>query len=312
MPVPRLLLIGLCALGLTLAGCDAATDDAGSDDGLPEGLSTSEDAAAVIADAVALQSGGALDDVANVAAMLGELEGARFDPDARPAGCEGSRTFDETTFVWTQSIDCYRGRPDGAFYAAFGREMTFAFFDADGEPVARPANAASLDFDIVSGTGIRRTPRASHELLSLGADLAFTGLHDDDRLVTVNGSYARSATDTLTSRNATRTLTYTLALELEDVTGPARRRGDGPETAPGQGPGRPAPGDVHWGQPVSGTISGLMTGLATYEGPRGTVEREIERRFTITFGGEGSSADARIHFEDGQTYTADAVTGELK
>lgn len=306
MLTPRLLLVGLCALALAATGCDSSSDPADSD--LPDGLSTSEDAAAVIAGAVALQSGGALDDVANLAAEIAGFADGRLDPGARPAGCEGERTFDEATQVWTRSIACERGRPDGAFYAAFARTQTFAFFSADGAPVMMPADAAALDFAIVGGSGVLRSPRASHELTGLGAALAVTGLHDDDPLVTVNGDYARSATDTLRTRNAVRTLTYSLALDLEDVTGPARRRGDDPVGAPG----RPGPAGTHWGRPVSGTISGTITGLATYSGPRGDVQREIDRAFTITFGGDDDAPVARIRFADGATYTADAVTGALQ
>lgn len=303
----RYLLTGLCALALTITGCDSSTTDA-DDAGLPDGLSTTEDAAAVIAGAVALQSGGALDDVANLAAELGDFSGARLSGEAHPAGCEGERAFDEATGVWTRSLACERGRPDGLFYAAFSRTQTFAFFDADGNSVMLPADAASLDFAIVDGTGIRRTPRAHHELLDLSADLAVTGIGDGDSLVTVNGTYSRSATDTLTTRNATRTFTYALDLTLDDVTGPARRRHDDPAGAPG----RPGPAGTHWGRPVSGTLSGSMTGQATYSGPRGDFQREVDRTFTVTFGGDSASPTARIRFDDGSTYTADALTGELQ
>ena len=280
----RLSLLTAGALALALTGCDAADSDVPAGDAA---LTVNEDAAVIVANALALDTGGALDAAAQSAA---EAEGATAR--LSDAGCTFTRDFDASAFVWTTSADCERGDADGAYYAQYSRTRTFAFADADDRPVADPANAASVDVELLEGTGIRRGPRFEHTLDDLSGAFTVTGLNDGDGLVTTNGLYSRSATDVVRHRSHVRTVSSELDLAFDDVVGPGARRGD-------------------WRQSVSGTITGSVAGEVTFDGPRGYAERTFDRQFTVTFGEDGGERVARIAI-GGETFLADVETGTLR
>ena len=282
----RLSFLASLACGVLLTACDAAdssTDAAAAADA----LTVNEDAAVVVANALALDAGGALDAAAQ-AASEGDLDAARLsDP-----GCTASRLFDEATFVWTVSSSCERGDADGRFYAQYSRTRTFAFADAGGQPVADPENAATANVVLVDGSGVRRSPRSEHTLDGLSGTLALSGLNDGDGLVTTSGVYRRASTDVMRHRAATRTVRSTLDLQLGELVGPATRRAD-------------------WRRSVSGTLSGTVSGEVTFDGPRGYAERTFERAFTVTFGDDGGERVARIAIGDA-VFLADVETGMLR
>jgi hypothetical protein len=250
-----------------LAGCDAAgTAPADAD------VVSNEEAAVAVANAVAPEGGGAFEAV-TAAADLRHGDGPH-------GGCTFERSFDPATTTWTRTVACRRGDPDRPAFARFGRTYTLRFYGADGTPQQDPATAASLDLALVDGYGERRTPALHHLLLDIGAALDVADLQED--LVLVNGTYHRSATDTVRVRGrgdraGQRTLVYDLALTLSDV-----RVAGGPD-------GRRT-------RPVAGTVEGTIEGTATFTGPNGqTRTRDFSRAFTITFGGDGGPvADLRI------------------
>jgi hypothetical protein len=265
-----------------LAGCDSAGGDSAGDD-----ISNLEVAVAVT-NGLAVNSGGALE------AVAGSLEDGTT---SQGGGCSVERTYDEPTQTWTRIIECERGDPDERFFAQFGRTQTFQFFDAAGVPQQSPETAVSLDFAIVDGYGEVQTPWLHHELLDIGADLDIDDLHEE--LVTVNGTYDRSATDTIFVRRpgepaaVRRTLIYDLDLALEDIRGPRRNYG-------------------HWGRPVSGTIHGTIEGTVTFIRRDGTVvSRDFSRTFTIVFGGQPDSDTASLQIGS-ETYRANLLTGEVE
>ncbi|NNF58373.1 MAG: hypothetical protein HKN04_09030 [Rhodothermaceae bacterium] len=263
---------------LVVSGCDNASTDPFDD----ANIDANEDAAVAIANAVALESGGALDAAADA------VEVAAADAAKSGAGCEYERSYDEGTQTWTGFVSCEFGSPERLFYSLFSRTRTYQFLDESGSPQQYPENAQALNFAIVDGEGIRQRPGFSHELLDLGADLVVEGLGEE--LKTVNGTYDRSATDTLYTRNVERTLTYDLALTFIDV----------------QGAGRVRDGN----RPVSGTIEGVYEALHTFSAPDGTREQTVTREFTITFGG-GDDRDITIDI-GGDTFLADLMTGEVE
>lgn len=279
----------LAALALVLAvasGCDNASPTAVTSE-----ATAAEDAAVSIANALALDSGGALDDAATAVA-LGSPSGQNVhgggDPTDHP-GCTVERAFDAETFLWTTVFACERGRPDGLFFARFGRTNTHQFYDAGGQPQQFPEGASSLDFAIVDGHGIRVAPGFTHRLLDIGANFDVENLQGD--LVTINGTYNRSATDTLYTRRVERTLAYDLSMTFLDVQAP--------------------PGDrSNWRDAVSGRIEGTYDALVTFSGPRGYSEREIHTTFVIVFGETDGERDARITV-DGRTFRADIETGAV-
>lgn len=269
MRIPHLLPCYAAAfLAVALVGCDAAE----TSNDLADGASVTEDAALSIANALAVESGGALGDVAGAVAFT-DLTANRGT--ASSNGCESSRTYDDDAVTWTQVVACEHGTPSGAFYASFSRTRQFQFLDAASAPQPSPDGADALRFDLLEGTGERRNPVLSHLLTAIGASLTVDGL-DGDR-VTVNGTYTRSATDTLRTRRLVRTLDYTLELAFADVVGPRDRGDDG------------------WNQPESGTVTGRYRADVSFETPGGYRDGSVDRTFTITFDGDD---DATLSFGD--------------
>lgn len=268
-------------LALAVSGCD----NAGSDPDLAADVSADEDAAVAIANAIALDSGGALQAAADAVELTEDASGQRSA--AGDAGCAHERSYDDGAQTWTGFAACEFGDPDGLFYALFSRTRTYQFLDSLGVPQQYPEGAATLNFAIVDGEGFRIRPGFTHRLLGIGADLVVDGL--GEALKTVNGTYDRSATDTLYTRDAERTLEYDLALTFVDVQGTGRIR-DGGE------------------QPVSGTIEGVYDALHTFTSPDGTREQRVRREFVITF---GSGDEALIALGD-ETFRADLMTGEVE
>ena len=269
-------------LVLSLAACDAASPDAA--------LATADldDAAVVIAQAVALDAGGALEDAAAAAALVAPADGARQAGDRR--GCQRDRAFDADAALWTVTADCQRGNPDGRFYATFARTATYQFFGADGAPQRERDGVAAVDYDVLSGTSLARSPRGTHALTALAVDLSVADLGGD--LVTVDGTVRRSVADTLRSRRGERTWTGTLSLALDGVQGPrsVTRR---------------------WRTAVGGTITGTLVGARTRTPAGGETETaQVDRSFTITFPTEGRDRVAEIAI-GGRRYRADIETGEV-
>ncbi len=276
----RLSVLTTFFVALAFAGCDNANPV------IEAGVSSTEDAAVSIANALSLEGGGALDIVAAAAEVAADAQNAHGDD----SGCIREGSYDETTFTWTRFIECERGRRDGLFYALFSRTGTFQFLDGD-MPVQFPESADAVNFDIVDGEGIRIAPGFTHELLDIGADLHVADIHGE--LLTVNGTYDRAATDTLYTRSSERTLIYELAMTLTDLQAP--------------------PGDRrHWREAVSGTIEGTFHAIITFTRGDSYSETEITKTFTIVFGdGDGDVRDALITV-DGRTFRANVETGQVQ
>lgn len=282
--LPPLRRAALGAALLALGACDAAdTDDALTEEDL-------DDAAVVVASALALDGGGVLEDAALSASLAGSADDAGRSAGPDRPGCDHSRTYDEGAATWTVTIDCARSSVGGRFSAEFARVSTYQFFDADGTAQRERAGAARLEYDIVSGSTLFQSPRGTHALTSLGADLSVTALDDD--LVSVNGTYDRAGTDTLRTLRGERTVAYTLALTLDDVQGPKTRART-------------------WESAVGGTITGTLRSVITRTPVGGeTVVREVDRSFTVTFPDDGSERVAEITIER-RRYRANLATGEI-
>lgn len=280
----RLLPSAALAALLVLGACDAADpDDSATEADL-------DDAAVVVASALALNGGGALEDAASAASLAASLDavGRSAGPD-RP-GCDHSRVYDSASSTWTVTLDCDRGDPDGRFYASFDRVSTYQFVGAGGDPQAERADAASVNYDVLSGSSLFRSPRGVHALTSLGADLTVTALDDD--LVSVSGTYQRAATDTLRGPRGERTVAYTLSLALDNVQGPKTR-------------------SRAWRNTVAGTITGTLQSTITRTPAGGaTTITEVDRTFTVTFPEDGDGRVAEIAI-DRHRYRADVETGAI-
>jgi hypothetical protein len=146
--------------------------------------------------------------------------------------------------------------------------------------------AYTIKFNLVEGTGTHRTRRLSQQLTGLSG--AFTATGTNTALITINGTYSRSAVDTITTRNAVRTHDHTLSLNFIDVKIPRGNREN----------------FVHQ---ISGTITGNYTAFVTFTRDNLYSEKNINRDFTITLGG----GDAKIRIR-GLDFMCDLLRGELR
>jgi hypothetical protein len=215
---------------LVLAGCEK-NDPASSNENSP--IAT-EDAAESIASAVGSDNGGAMDQLADVAELasisgLHGQDGAVLGKLNEAADIDTS--YDPGTGTWTVVISRERGNPDEPYYAAFSRTYMYQFLNKDGDPQkywlvrngGQVDTAYTIKFNIVEGTGTHHTPHLSQQLKDLSGSFTATGTNTP--LITVNGTYSRSAADTISTRNAVRTLDYTLSLNFIDIKIPRGNHG---------------------------------------------------------------------------------------
>ena len=282
----RLIILMLAALGLlVLAGCSS------DDPAAPAAMSVvtaEKDAAEAVAADLAADDGGLLDQVADAVGFAGGIDLA-----SKSGDCEGLRNavYDEATGTWTITVERERGDVDGVPYASFVRVFTVRFLDAEGLPqmhyMDEGVAAATIEYAILSGSGVHRTQRIEHNLLSLEAAFVITGADQD--LVTINGTWSRAAGTVLSNPRFVRTHDSTLQLELIDVVAP-----------------RSADHDL--AQAVSGTITGVYDALITVTRGDDYSETEIHREFSIDLAdGEGMMTMDRTRNQ----YRARLKTGEL-
>lgn len=280
MPTRYTCLFGLLAL-LALVGCDTAPED------LTDPVDASEitaNAAASVANAVALDSGGALDDAASVATAFSAGLNGSDAPTANASpenGCTYGLEFDAETVRYDRALDCSWESQNGLYAASYSRAQTVQFL-RDGNPAIFPDNADAATYELVDGSGTRTRTRFSHTLTDIGGSLSVTGLNTD--LVTVNGAQTRSALDIWTTEVGTRSLDHRIELTFTDVTGPSAARED-------------------WRDAVSGTINGRYQ--ATYTALDGETIG-VDLLFTVTL------ADGTLVVEIGdERFEADPMSGEL-
>ena len=275
--------LSLLAFALVLAACDSTAPSAVADADL-------DDAAVVLASAVAIDGGGLLEDAAAAAALSTAPDGAARHPADR-LGCAVTRVYDGSG-TWNASVDCERGNPDGRFYASFERTSTYRFLGAEGQPQEERRGAVTIEHAVLSGASLFRTPRATHELISLTTDLAVDDVQSD--LVTVNGTVQRAASSALSGPRGERTLDYQLDATLTDVQGPrsAARR---------------------WRAAVDGTVSGTLQATITRTPAGGeTSTVVIDQAFEITFPVVASGDRIAQIVIGGRRYRADVDSGAVE
>jgi hypothetical protein len=259
-------------------------------------MTATEDAAESIASAIGSDNGGVADQLSDVIELAsrngiqeqsssllgkyaGETEIAKIDT-----------SYDPATGTWTLKLQRERGNPNGVPYAQISRIYTYQYLNKNGQPqkyyIVGGDTARTIKFNIVEGTGVHRTRRLSQKLTGLSGNFTATGVNT--RLITINGSYERSAVDTITTREAVRTLDHTLKLTLTDVKGPLGKRLDHTRK-------------------FTGTISGTYTAFATFQRGESYSEKNINREFTIVLGDGESTIDIR-----GLKFVGDLLLGELK
>ncbi|MGB2867920.1 MAG: hypothetical protein WBD36_05680 [Bacteroidota bacterium] len=287
----NILLISVLALAV-VAGCKKNSTEPVSD------TNATEDAAASIASSFSDDGGGVADqmgdatDLASSGGIQAEINANIFY--SRHGGASVDTSYDAVTKTWTITINRSRTSLTGVYSAGIYRKYSCQFLNKSGQPqkyfvVPKPGSgpdtAYTILFKILQGNGYRIARYLTQRLDSLSGDWTITGTNTPT--VTINGSYYKRGADTLTTRNAVRTLNHELTLAFTNCTAARGNRSTISQT-------------------MSGTVSGTYN--ATISVTRGEVynERSISRTFTVTFSGGTGTINI-----NGNTFTMNMRYGEL-
>ena len=279
-----LLSISLSAL-LIFSGC---TKENTLEPDSRSAISANADAAESIASTVGEETGGLTDQVGDLFELTSSTGLAKSDDALYLDKKEAS--YDSVTGVWTLILERERGQINGPNYALIKRTYTYQFLNKNGVPqkfyIVNGDTANTIKFNIVEAEGRHKTKRMSQELKDLQASFVATGTNT--AMITVNGTYKRAASDTITTMRFKRTHDHQTELTIIDLKGPRGSR-------------------RNLSQKVSGTITGTYHAVITFDGPKGYSERTIDKTINIVIG-EGES---QINI-GGQKYLGDLATGEMK
>jgi hypothetical protein len=247
--------------------------------------SPDSDVAMSLASAVGEEDGGVADQIGDLTEFIGPEAVAKISSENSVV-----KSYDSVTGTWTIEIMHQRGLETGLYYAHVERTYLLRYRNKLGEPMQYWTNgvdtAYSVLFDIVSGSGRHWTPRLSQALTGLSGSWVATGCNTDT--ITINGSYFRSAVDTLTTARATRTLDHSLQMNLVNVVGPRGSR-------------------LNLAEKISGTVTGTYQAEATFQRGEAYRERNINREFSINLG-DGTSTI----IVNGVNYKGDIQTGDIE
>ena len=267
----------LLGVGLMI-GCSQESNSLGDQDTVTR-AEQNEEAASIIGESIALESGGALEAIEYT--IDTHVDGGGFDS-YTPDGLDKSdRTddavFDSTTCTWTLNwYHAFEGPWSGFEWE---ETRTVHFMDEEGGCIVVPPGDGSVkavDFTReFSGSSWNRRHRG--EKAGTG-DWESRELHDEVPGAMVNGEHHRAGEGEV-YRNQ-RTIPYDFSLDLTGTDLRVIRR-DGRRI------------------PIEGTIH------IYYLAHRGNIT--IEREVTITFGDGGGV----MVFDDGDTWNVDPLTGEI-
>jgi len=248
------------------------------------------DAAEVIASDIAYQTGGTVDQIADVC-LFATADGLNNMKSKYPDTYFNiQKTYNGSTGIWAIHIERERGTAGLIPYAFFARDYTLQYLNEADEfqqhYVVGADTARTIQFNVVQGTGRHITRRLSQQLNQLTAHWTVTNANQN--IVTVNGDYSRAAVDTLTYWNRIRTSDHTLLLTIQDLTVP---RGENPNIA----------------NAISGHITGHLHAEITFTNGTAYNESVIDRDIDITIGNGQGNIDI-----NGTTYRSDISNGELK
>ena len=287
----RLGVFALLLAVVALTGCDATGD---LDEG-DELAVTAEETAEAIAFSAAEETGGTAESFADAAVLLTNgTSSSGFDGLAKSITRDRSCTYDDTQKSWSCdfSVVGSAGRLDSINVERSSRAQ---FFDGDA-PVVRPADADSMTFEIVSGSGLIQTPRIdnSHALLATKWALARTPASNEFAIYLLSPPAGRDVSESFVGPRRSRT--REAQIRKTDARGLLWRSGT---------PGRP----------IDGTLEGTYAATVEIERANGdTVTRSVDVAYTITFHEDG----AEITFTGGgerfagQSFSFNVETGLLE
>lgn len=264
----------LMIASLVIVGCEKTTDPTTDSSVLYE------DAAESIAAAVGDESGGVTDQFSDVmiAGGGGTMSSAVPVMDGGDLVTAGVPIYDSLTGWWSVSVD--RNFQSTLVQRSITREYRYQF-QKNGTIQKRFVvgndTATTMKFRIVSGSGYFRGPRVNHSLTQLKGAWTSSNINKDTVTISLDSTYVRSGTDTITTRNMQRTHTGTMTITALSIKAPRYR------------PLLHTTWRSNFHHAISGTISGNYTATITFQRGDAYKERSINRDFTITVGdGSGS------------------------
>lgn len=288
MNAKRYLTISCLIFSLFLFIVFTACADKDSD----EILTPDRDAGETIAGAMALSTGGVVDQLADLCEFLVDDTTKVAEVIMRNYNTRDyqmHKTYNAALGQWNITVERTRGIIGVIPFAHTYRNYILKYLDADGNPqkyyVTATDTARTVNFRIMLGTGEFMTRRISHKLDSLSASLIVTNAHQE--MVTINGDYYKAAMDTIRGWNRIRKSNHQLQLNFADVVAPR-----GPHAL--------------FYQAVSGHVTGTFDAVVTFISGNAYNETTIHRDIDIVFGnGRGDITVGTKHF------TADLFAGEL-
>ncbi len=250
-------------------------------------VTTTDDAADAVSDALASNNGGAMDQVNDVFELAGGVGvGAESLSKTAADSTFWTRTFDSTTTKWTTHL--YKQKSGLLYYGIWTREFQHQFI-ANGKaqkfraPIVGSVADSIIHQILAEGcSGYFWTPRLTHHLTSLSASWVASNTNTDT--VTINGTYARSGVDTITvAARKGRVFVSSLTLTFKNVKGPRGSR-------------------LSRSEKTSGEIDGTYTATVTVTGK---APFTITKTFIIILG--GGTATYTI---DTTKYVRDLATGD--
>jgi hypothetical protein len=279
---------------LMFTGCEKATEATADESVLIE------DAAESISAAVGDESGGTTENLADVMIVSGGGSIGAASPvmDGADLVTFGPPVYDSVSGWWTVTVN--RSKSNNLVQRSITREYKYKFLRngaAQRNYITNGDTATSLKSWIVSGSGYFTGPRVSHALTQLKGAWTAANINKDTVTITLDSTYVRSGTDTITTRNTKRTHTSTLTITAVNVKAPRYR------------PTLSTSWRNNFANAISGTISGRYVAAITFQNGDLYRERNVDREFTLTVGGGNGSLTIG---GNSAKYSVDMMNGQRK
>jgi len=271
-------------------------------------VSSTTDAAYAVAANLAIDNGGAFEDMSDLL-LSASTDGLKNEdsngmPDFDNCHSGVAKSYDSTTGWWTVTVTRHRGNVNGKYYTNYERVYKYQFLDTAGMfqkyYITKKDTAVNANYEIVSADGILRTPKVSDRLVSLTAAWNAGGINSKQILLNTTSPYVRAVSDTMTRNNSKRTLNGTLSVNFIKITSPSS--------------GSPKGGTLNWQGDISGTIDGTYHAVVTFQ--KGTVysDSTIDKTIHIVFGPQIRVSETPLKADltvNNTKYQIDLQTGEV-
>ena len=286
MTPPRWLGILAVALVFAVTGCDSSGGLVNQPDA-DDAVVSAEETAESIAFSVAEETGGTIEDLGSAAGLLQARSGLDAKSFSRNRSCD----YDDEAMRWTCEASVERENPRVS--SSLSRSYQVQFFDGS-TPVRSPADADSMTFALLEGSGSVETRRIEneHTLLPATWSIARTDTPGKFTVRLIDGPAGRDVEEEFSGAVRERTRTAQIRKTRADAL--TWRRGT---------PGRP----------VDGTIEGTYDADVEITRADGsTLNRTVSVSYVVTFSEDG----AEVTFEgsgerfNGESFSFDPVSGD--